>query len=93
MTETQAAIVNNRWLRHSAAGVTEAPTPRARAASGRASKVTCGGQSRNSRSGAATPARRPRWLREADAEGASSSSAPRRWLVPRPVTISLLLAS
>ena len=35
MTETQAAIVNSRWLRHSAAGVSEAPTPRALAASGR----------------------------------------------------------
>ena len=60
MTETQAAIVNSRWLRHSAAGVSEAPTPRALAASGPASKVTCGGQSRNSRSGAATPPRRAR---------------------------------
>jgi hypothetical protein len=29
MTETQAAIVNSRWLRHSAAGVSEAPIPRA----------------------------------------------------------------
>ena len=40
MTERQAAIVNSRWLRHSAAGVSEAPTlnplkaPRALAASG-----------------------------------------------------------
>ncbi len=63
MTERQAAIVNSRWLRHSAAGVSEAPTlnplkaPRALATSGPASKVTCGGQSRNPRSGAATPAR------------------------------------
>jgi hypothetical protein len=60
MTETQAAIVNSRWLRHNAAGVSEAPTPRALAASGPASKVTCGGQSRNSRSGAATPPPRAR---------------------------------
>ena len=88
MTDRQAAIVNSRWLRHSAAGVSEAPTPRALAASGAASKVTCGGQSRNPRSGAATPARRPR-------EPKVRRRRPRRgagWFRGRS-PISLLLAS
>ncbi len=69
MTERQAATVNSRWFRHSAAGVTLAATALARAVEGPGSQEISGGHS-------CQPGRR---------SGALSSSALRRWLVPRPV--------
>ena len=77
MTETQATMVNSRWFRHSAAGVRSAAAALTRAASGPGSQEISGGHSCQLRwrSGAWRPA----------ASGALPSSAPRRWLVPRPV--------
>ena len=69
ISERQAATVNSRWFRHSAAGVRLAATPLAHAASGPASQEISGGHSRQLR-----------WR-----GGAPPSSALRRWLVPRPV--------
>ena len=74
MTDRQAAIVNSRWLRHSAAGVSAAATALTRALTEPLSQETCGGHSRKPRSGATVPV----------PSGALPSS--RRWLVPRSVT-------
>ena len=49
ISERQAATVNSRWFRHSAAGVRLAATPLARAASGPASQEISGGHSRQLR--------------------------------------------
>ena len=79
MTERQAAMVNSRWFRHSAAGVRAARAALARAASGPGSQEISGGHSCQLRwRSGALPSSGPR-------SGALSSSALRRWLVPRPV--------
>ena len=49
MTDTQAAMVNSRWFRHSAAGVRLAAADLTRACSGPASQEISGGQSRKLR--------------------------------------------
>ena len=60
--ERQAATVNSRWFRHSAAGVRLAAAPLARAASGPASQEISGGHSRQLRW---------RWRRAADLRAAA----------------------
>ena len=69
ISETQAAMVNSRWFRHSAAGVRPVAAALARAASGPGSQEISGGHSRQVRG----------------RSGAPPPSALRRWLVPRPV--------
>src|ERR1035441_565591 len=69
ITETQAAMVNSRWFRHSVAGARLAAAFLAWAARGPGSQEISGGQSCQLRGRGGVP----------------SPSVPRRWLVPRPV--------
>ena len=83
MTDTQAAMVNSRWLRHSAAGVSAAATARTLAASGPASQEISGGHSRKSarRSGAAACLRRGAAVAAALARSEVGHRFPSSWLL------------